>query len=65
MKLSDFLDRYIQGEPHNYFFQIEIMWGRNIDGGQFHYKVDARKALLSKLITFLDDPELFLNPKKK
>jgi hypothetical protein len=65
MKMADFLDRYIQGEPNNYFFQIEIKFGKEISAGQFHYKRDARKALLSKLITFLDDPELFFNPVKK
>jgi hypothetical protein len=64
MKLAEFLDRYIQGEPNNYYFNIEITNGRDISGGQFHYKRDARKALLSKIITFLDDPELFFHPKK-
>lgn len=63
MKMNDFLDRYIQGDEKYYYFDIEIIHGKNIQGGQFHYKKDARKLLLKKLIDFLDDPETFMEKK--
>jgi hypothetical protein len=61
--MNEFLDRYIQGYPGHYYFTIEIMWGRNIEGGMFHYKKDARAALLNKIIDFLDNPEQFFKKK--
>jgi hypothetical protein len=64
MSLNEFLDRYIQGDPGYYYFQIEFIWGRGIHGGYFHYKRDARKNLLNKLIQVLDDPEKFFEDKK-
>lgn len=60
MTMNKFLDRYIQGERGYYYFQIEIMWGRTIQGGMFSRKADARKLLLSKLINFLDEPQAFI-----
>lgn len=65
MTLNKFLDKYICGDRGFYYFQIEIIWGRSIEGGLFHYKEDARKLLLSKLTNFLDDPESFLYTKKE
>jgi hypothetical protein len=65
MSINQFLDRYIQGEPGYYYFQIELIWGREISGGQFHRKQDARNSLLSKLISFLDDPNVLLSTKEK
>jgi hypothetical protein len=64
MKMNDFLDRYIQGEPGGYFFDIEIMWYRNIQGGMFSYKAQAREYLLNRIITFLNNPEHFLLDRK-
>jgi hypothetical protein len=62
--MNKFLDRYIQGEPGSWFFCIELIWGRQISGGQFYRRSDARRALLNRLTEFLDDPEIFLSSKK-
>jgi hypothetical protein len=65
MTITELADRYIAGEPGFWHFQIEIMWGREISGGMFHRKQDARPALIAKLVKFLDDPEAFLRPKSE
>jgi hypothetical protein len=59
------LDRYIQGGPGSWYFQIELIWGREISGGQFFYKRDARNALAHKIENFLDDASGFLYTKKE
>jgi hypothetical protein len=62
-KLNQFLDRYIQGERGSYFFNIELIWGRTISGGQFRLRSGARENLLLKLTNFLDDPSALLHTK--
>jgi hypothetical protein len=59
------LDQYIQGEPGSWYFDIEIIWGRTISGGQFFYKRDARNALARRIENFLDDPQSFLYTKRE
>ena len=53
MTLNQFLDRYIAGYPGFYYFDIPV--GRkNIGGGYFSRKANARSALLHKLVELLD-----------
>lgn len=59
--MNKFLDRYIQGSPGAWYFEIEIVWGICIKGGLFHYKQDARNLLREGLVEFLDDPVEFLS----
>ncbi len=56
MRMNEFLDRYIQGEPGGYFFYIEV-GHEQIQGGMFTYKADARQLLLNKILDLLDGPE--------
>ena len=63
-KLNEFLDRYIQGDPNNYFFLIEFPQGKEISGGLFYSKSQARDNLLEKLTKMLDDSENFFMEKK-
>lgn len=65
MTMNEFLDRYIEGVPGSYYFCIEVIWGREISGGQFFYKKDARDMLLGKLVNFLDDPSKLLETQSK
>jgi len=63
-KLNGFLDRYIQGDPNHYFFLIEFPQGKEISGGLFYSKSQARDNLLEKLTKMLDDSENFFMEKK-
>jgi hypothetical protein len=65
MRIYDLLDRYIYGEKGYYYFDIELMWGRNISGGLFHRKDDARRALFNGIVRFLDDPHKYIGPEPK
>lgn len=62
LKINNFLDRYIQGEPNYYYFNIELINGKTISGGHFHYKQHARDNLLMKIQQMLDKPEEFFHP---
>jgi hypothetical protein len=64
MTQNEFLDRYIQGAPGEWFFCIEIIWGHQISGGMFFRKQDARNLLLGKIVDFLDAPEDTLRPNR-
>jgi hypothetical protein len=59
MTMTQFLNRYIQGEPGEFYFQIDFTRGQ-ISGGYFFNKHDARKALLGRLIHLLDNSGTFL-----
>lgn len=48
--MTQFLDQYISGEPGYWYFDI----CDGIQGGAFYRKTDARKALLNKIIAFLE-----------
>lgn len=54
MSMTEFLDRYIQGERGSWFFTLELPGGVQISGGSFYMKQHARDNLLSKLVKFLD-----------
>jgi hypothetical protein len=58
---NEFLDRYIQGGPGNWFFQIDLL----IEDGYFYRKQDARNALLNRIITLFDDNQAFFHQTKK
>lgn len=64
MTPKEFVDNYIEGGPGNYYFNIEIIWGRSISGGSFYYKNDARNAFINKLMIFLNDPEGYMYPNR-
>lgn len=54
-----FFDEFIQGVRGAYYFQIELTRGRQIAGGYFHYKSEARVELRRQLQKFLRDPIAF------
>jgi hypothetical protein len=54
-----FFDEFIQGARGAYYFQIELTRGRQIAGGYYHYKGEARVELRKQLKTFLRDPIAF------
>jgi hypothetical protein len=51
-----FFDEFIQGGRGAYYFQIELPRGRQIAGGYFHYKSEARNELRRQMQHFLRDP---------
>ncbi len=53
MTFNQFLDRYISGGPGFYSFDISV-GHKDIGGGYFSCKANARSALLNKLIKILD-----------
>ena len=53
MTLNQFLDRYISGGPGFYSFDISV-GHKDIIGGYFQRKANARSVLLNKLIELLD-----------
>ena len=63
--MASWLNKYIQGERGSYFFQIELIWGREISGGMFLYKQDALSCLQTKLEIMLNDPDTFFHSKSK
>jgi len=50
--MQHFLDKYIEGEPGSYFFNIDQTKG--LSGGSFYLKTHARRALQLKLEKYLD-----------
>lgn len=51
-----FFDEFIHGARGGYYFQIELTGRRQIAGGYFHYKAEARVELRRQLQKFLRDP---------
>ena len=51
-----FFDEFLQGQRGAYYFQIELTRGRQIAGGYFYYKAEARVELRRQLQKFLRDP---------
>lgn len=54
MSMNEFLNRYVQGRPGEYYFQLEHEYLGSFSGGYFYRKQDARLALLARIICILD-----------
>lgn len=53
MTMTQFLDQYISGESGYWYFAL----CDEIQGGAYYRKVDARRALLSKIMELLEQKQ--------